>query len=364
MLSKLKIPPEGTALLALVQASLAASPSPLETVPSSLDWDFLQRLARHHRLEPLLYYGLSRSRLTGTQARVRAQWKVCRRTTLVSAMYHQEALRAIASAFEDRRLAFILLKGEALSKALYPQDGLRPYGDIDLLIRPEAYEAAKSVLIKLGFQLRNTTKEAEKLRFFGEIEFDKPGPIPLTVDLHWDTLMTSWEPQSLFNEEETWASVDQIRLGNRSLPVLTGEALLLYLSVHFAFHHVFDGLILLCDLFLVLRRDAERIDWDRLVAMANRCQCRHALYYSLLFVKALMAGEVPSGILDRLRPPATIRALMPAGRLLFRDTLVPQMLERYVKFLLIDTQQGRWRAFQAWFQSSKRFSGRQSSDVR
>ena len=364
MLSKLKIPPEGTALLALVRASLSARPSAVETVPSSLDWDFLQRLARHHRLEPLLYYGLSRSHFTGIPSMVREQWEVRRRHAVARVLYHQEALGAIASAFEDRRISFILLKGEALSKALYPQGGLRPYADIDLLIRPEAYEAAKSVLIKLGFQLRHPTTEAERRRLFGEIEFDKEGPISLTVDLHWDTLMASWEPQSLFNEQETWASVDQIRLGNRSLPVLSGEALLLYLCVHFAFHHVFDGLILLCDLFLVLRRDAERIDWDRLVAMANRCKCQHALYYSLLFVKALMAGEVPVGILDRLRPPATIRALMPTGQLLFRDTLVPQMLERYVKYLLIDTQAVRWRAFQAWLQSSKRFSGRQLSGVR
>jgi hypothetical protein len=279
-------------------------------------------------------------------------------------MYHQQVLGEIAAAFDAHRVPFVLLKGEALSKALYPQEGLRPYGDIDLLIRPETYEAAKDILAGLGFRLRLPTKEAEKLRLFGEIVFDKNGPFTVTVDLHWDTLMTSWEPQSLFSEHETWASVDSIRLGNQALPVLSGELLLIYLCVHFAFHHVFDGLLLLCDLFLVLRRDAERIDWDRLIAMANRCHCQHALYYSLLFVKALMAGEVPSGILDRLRPPATIRALMPAGRLLFRDTLVPQMLERYVKFLLIDTQQGRWRAFQAWFQSSKRFSGRQSSDVR
>jgi len=132
MLSKLKIPPEEVALLNLVQASLAATPSPLETFPSSLDWVFLQRLASHHRLEPLLCYGLSRSPFTGIPSRVRAQWEAHR---------------------------------------------------------------------------------------------------------------------------------------------------------------------------------------------------RHALYYSLLFVKALMAGEVPSGILDRLRPLATIRALMPTGRLLFRDTLIPQMLE-------------------------------------
>ena len=36
-------------------------------------------------------------------------------------LYHQEALSAIAAAFEDRRISFILLKGEALSKVLYPQ---------------------------------------------------------------------------------------------------------------------------------------------------------------------------------------------------------------------------------------------------
>jgi hypothetical protein len=36
-------------------------------------------------------------------------------------LYHQETLRAIAAAFEDRRISFILLKGEALSKVLYPQ---------------------------------------------------------------------------------------------------------------------------------------------------------------------------------------------------------------------------------------------------
>ena len=41
--------------------------------------------------------------------------------TVARVLYHQEALRAIAAAFEDRRISFILLKGEALSKVLYPQ---------------------------------------------------------------------------------------------------------------------------------------------------------------------------------------------------------------------------------------------------
>jgi hypothetical protein len=273
-------------------------------------------------------------------------------------MYQQQVLGEVAGAFESRGVPFILLKGEALSKGLYPGDGLRPYGDLDLLIRPETYDAAKEILIGLGFRLRPSASEAEKRQLFGEIEFDRGGPITVTVDLHWDTLMASWEPGSLFNGDEVWSSLDRISLGSRVLPVLRGELLLLYLCVHFAFHHVFDGLLWLCDLVLLLGREADRIDWDRLIAMAGRCQCRHAAYYSLYFARVLMDAEVPPDVLDRLRPPAVIRGLMPSGHLLFRDALAPQMLERYVKFLLIDTQAGRNRALQSWFRSSKKVLGR------
>ncbi len=358
MLPMTRVPLEGAALLRLTRASLSATPSAPESVPASLNWNLLMRMARHHRLEPLLCYGLRQSRFGEIPPSVREVWEACRRGVAIGAMYHQQVLGEIAAAFDDRRVPFVLLKGEALSKGLYPQEGLRPYGDIDLLIRPEAYEAAKEILVGLGFRLRLPAKEGEKLQIFGEIEFDKKGPIAVTVDLHWDTLMASWEPRSLFSGGETWSSLDQIYVGTRALPVLRGELLLLYLCVHFAFHHVFDGLLWLCDLFLLLRRDGDRIDWDGLVAMANRCQCRHAAYYSLLFVHVLMAAKVPSEVLEQLRPPAVIRGLMPAGHLLFRDALAPQMLERYVKFLLIDTQEGRLRAFQSWFRSSKKVLGR------
>ncbi len=358
MLSRMKIPPEGATLLGLTRAALSATPPALESLPSSLNWNLLIRMARHHRLEPLLSYGLRRCHVDGIPSSLRAEWDARRRSVAIASMYHQYVLGEIVDAFGDRGVPFVLLKGEALSKGLYPSDGLRPYGDIDLLIRPKTYEAAKEILLELGFRLRLPTKEGEKRQLFGEIEFDKGGPIAVTVDLHWDTLMASWEPQSLFSGDEVWNSLDRISLGTRALPVLRGELLLLYLCVHFAFHHVFDGLLWLCDLLLLLRRDADRIDWDHLIAMANRCQCRHAAYYSLFFVRVLMAAKVPPEVLERLRPPASIRALMPAGHLLFRDTLAPQMLERYVKFLLIDTQGGRLRAFQSWFRSSKKLLGR------
>jgi len=170
-----------------------------------------------------------------------------------------------------------------------------------------------------------------------------------TVNFHWDALMTVWEPRSHFSDDEIWATPDCIRLGNCRIPILNGEALLVFLCVHFAFHHEFDGLLLLCNLYLLLRCDAERINWNRLIAIASQCRCRTAFYYALFFAKAVMAAPVRSDILDRLRPPALTQALMPTGRPLFRDSIVPKMLERHVKFLLINSLEGRWRAFRVRF---------------
>ena len=356
--------PEGRALLRLLRASLSETLSDPATIPSSLDWFLLKRLARHHRVGPLLSYGLRRSRIQGIPDWLRSEWDAQRREAVATSLYHLQALEKLAELFDSRNLPFILLKGEALSQTCYPDEGLRPYDDIDLLIKEGSYESAKAALIAYGFHLRHPHLEAEKRELFGEIEFDRHGPRTLTVDLHWDTLMASWGPPSLLGEATTWDSPDRIRLGRRTVPVLGGETFVLYLCVHFAFHHVLDGLLLLCDLFLVLKRDGHRIDWDRLVQMAHRHRCRQAASYALSCVQSLLGAHIPSQILDKLRPTAPVRLLMPVDRLLLRDRAVPQLLERYVKFLLIDDQSDRWRTAQCWWRSSKPWLARRRSTPR
>lgn len=349
----MKDSPEEHALLSMLRASLSEASSDPAIVLSALDWSLLQRLVRHHRVGPLLSYSLRRSRIHGIPDWLRSEWEAQRRETVATALYHLQALEELAGLFKARDIPFILLKGEALSKICYPDEGLRPYDDIDLLIKEGSYEAAKAVLTEYGFRPRHPYLEIEKRELFGEVEFDRQGPRTLTVDLHWDTLMVSWGPPSLLSGAEAWSFAEQIQIGRRIVPVLGSEILLLHLCVHFTFHHAFNGLILLCDLFLVLRREGSRIDWDRLLRKADRYQCRHAVYYALTCVQSLLGAHIPSPILDRLRPAVPARLLMPVGRLLLRDRPVPQLLERYVKFLLIDDQAGRWRAAQSWWRSSK-----------
>lgn len=348
----MRSPLERRTLLSMLRASLIDDPLD-PAAPTSLDWSLLQRMVRHHRVGPLLSHGVHRSRIVGVPDWLREAWEAQRRETIATTLYLQQTLGGLAEVFDRFGIPFVLLKGEALSRAFYPEDGLRPYSDIDLLIRPASYEAVRSLLMGFGFQLRRPTLEVEKRELFGEVEFDKQAHRVLTVDLHWDTLMASWGPPSLLGDVGTWESLERIECGGRLVPVMGGESLVLFLCVHYAFHHVLDGLILLCDLFLVLRRDADRIDWDRLVQMAHRHQCLQAAYYALASAHTLLGARIPSSVLEHLKPAQAIRLLMPVEGLLARERPVSQALERYVKLLMIDDQAGRWKALHGWWRSSK-----------
>jgi hypothetical protein len=344
---------ERRTLLNILRASLDEAAIDPAIVPLSLDWSLLQRLVCHNRIGPLLSYGLHRSRIIGIPDWLAGEWEAQRRETIATTLYLQQTLGELVEAFERSGIPFVLLKGEALSRAFYPEDGLRPYGDIDLLIRPASYKTVRDILMGFGFQLRQPTLETEKRELFGEVEFDRKGHRVLTVDLHWDTLMASWGPPSLMGDASTWGSLERIECGGRLVPVMGGDSLILFLCVHFAFHHVLDGLILLCDLFLVLRRDAHRIDWDRLVLMARHYRCLQAVYYALTSAQRLLGAQIPSVVFEYLMPATAVRLLMPVDRLLVRARPVPQMLERFVKLLMIDDQAGRWKALQSWWRSSK-----------
>jgi hypothetical protein len=86
----MNIPPEGTALLTLLRAFLSGIPAAPETFPSFVDWAFLQRLARHHRLEPLLCYGIRRCDFPEIPTWVRAEWQKQRRIAAARALSCRE----------------------------------------------------------------------------------------------------------------------------------------------------------------------------------------------------------------------------------------------------------------------------------
>ena len=113
-------------------------------------WNDLPARAEAHGLAPLLYFHLS-----AADAPIPPE---VRRQLFAASVDHRDANRArlralarILDAFDEADISTIVLKGAALVHLLYPSPGLRPLGDLDLLVDARAASRAQGVLSGLGF---------------------------------------------------------------------------------------------------------------------------------------------------------------------------------------------------------------------
>lgn len=86
-----------------------------------------------------------------------------------------EAVCALAAA----GVPVMLLKGIAYAGRLYPDPAARPMTDVDLLVAPDAIDAALAALRRLGYW--NAGEGAERSRFHHGVTLKRPGA---AIDLH------------------------------------------------------------------------------------------------------------------------------------------------------------------------------------
>ena len=228
----MKTPLAVAALLGLAREGLGLPAEPLPNPPP--DWSPIIELARRNGLAPLLEAGLRRRNLPAPPQLLQA----LRKHRLAAELWHERAgeqLEEALFALNERGLEPILLKGARLATAYYPSPGLRPYGDLDLLVSPRERCCAAEALVELGYAG----------------DFDRPGrgrqywltyhhhwgfahPKRLRIDLHW----TLTPPNSSVQFD-----LEQLRARGRRLPEWRGRVVglarqdeLAYLAAHLTKH--------------------------------------------------------------------------------------------------------------------------------
>ena len=126
-----------------------------------------------------------------------------------------------------------LVKGWAVAR-LYPERGLRPYGDIDLCVLPEQYEVAVAALAV-------------------------PAPETVLVDLHKG--LPQLHRPSL---EDAYERSQLVPLGDVEVRILGTEDHLRYMCIHLLQHGAHRALWL-CDIAVVLESLPENFDWEYLL---------------------------------------------------------------------------------------------------
>jgi hypothetical protein len=129
-----------------------------------LNWEEVLQSAFWHGIAPLVYHklkGIQESHFMPQE--VMDKLKGAYQGNLARNMYLYAELKRILDAFSEKGVEVIVLKGAALAKTVYGDIGLRPMGDIDLLVKREDLPRAEKTMSGAGchFDVKNIERYKE-----------------------------------------------------------------------------------------------------------------------------------------------------------------------------------------------------------
>ena len=314
-----------------LRALAACRPAP--GAPADLDWPAVVEVLDTEDLLPAAAHALAHGGWTGGPPSARRRLTDALAASRARHLVMTRELGRILKQCAAEGLAVIVLKGPVLAESVYPEPALRPFSDLDLLVRPADRLHMDAVLRDLGHR-----RVADEHSWDFDIAYDGATVYEtadhVRIDLHWSLLT---EPRFVCNLDEAgiWERSVPITVAGEAARGLGCEDLVLYLAAHLAVHHTLVGLRRYWDVALLLERRGGEVDWATLRARAARWRVGRALFFVLLGARALFGAPVPPAILTALRPRGP-RARLLAALVRRRDDGRLLRLEHLVTLLLVD----------------------------
>jgi hypothetical protein len=221
----------------LTDAELAEFGAALEQ--PRLDWAHLTARACTHGVAPLLYHTLKRLGLVEhLPPAARAILESVYYRNAVRNMLLARTLRHVVQARQIQGIRVIVLKGVGLAETVNPDHGVRPMSDLDLLVPPDAAEAAEAALGALGYALQSSSRlpaawwRTQHYHFI----FRPPATalLAVPVEVHWHLKRAS-RPFAI-DLGGPWARAVPATLAGIKTRGLAPEDLLLHLYLHLCKH--------------------------------------------------------------------------------------------------------------------------------
>jgi hypothetical protein len=261
------------------------------------DWQAVIEVAREHGLIPWLAQVMRQS---ARAASVTPAEDLATLNLLAAASaLHGDALFAALGqaivALAEAGVEPIVLKGPALASTIYPARDLRPFGDLDVLVRPEELARADHALRPLGYApYANKPSEVDDFhRVYARAGHDG------VVELHTDLLQLGLPTACggvLWERAERWHLAGL----QRPALMLGLEHQLLHLCVHLHLHG-YRRLIWFIDLERLLRLRGGEVRWADLWALAHTEGVTLSVRHALMLARELLDAPLPSEALRAAR---------------------------------------------------------------
>ena len=281
--------PDPEAVRDAIQAGAAvdrAAEAALEQNVGPLFWRSVQAAGVASALDPA----------TAARLRKDAALRECQAELLQPVALRLIVEPLVAAGFEP-----LIFKGPAMAR-LYPEPGLRPMDDVDVILPPAQHDTAIAVLTDAGWA------EVRREGAHYDTYLTHPRVPDLPLELHRD-IANPRERANGLSGEDLWSLRTPGDCFGTGAWVLPPEVDLVALASHAAkpFHH-FRRLIWSVDFAVLIMRS--NMDWGRVASFARDARCTTALTVSL-HNAARLGAEVPSE-LRAMDGSATRRASLAA----------------------------------------------------
>jgi len=280
-----------------------------------VDWEYLLKQAHIHGIVTLVAHHLLKNGFCNIIPQPYLdQLNRSYNSTLYRNVVLSSELAKVLSAFQQRGISVIPLKGTVLAEILYGNLALRHIVDNDILVHPIDIPRANSILVELGY--KQLDKPPTWRHPFHEMPYCKRVKFTIYLELHHGLDDRMLVPVS---EQELWRRAQQFQTHGISTLVLSMEDNLLFLSTHLSRQGT-ELLKYIGDISELLRKYEAALDWDYIVTTAHSWQVENIAYYALARARDLLEAPVPASVLDALRPALWRRWLI--GFLISQNSLV------------------------------------------
>jgi hypothetical protein len=263
---------------------------------STEEWQEVATLASLHSVAPLLYYRLKKQTLA-IPDEVAAIFKDAYLNNIARNIRLYDELTRVLGCFQVANIPVMVLKGAHLAELIYGNIGLRPMGDVDLLVRKDDLKKVDRELCLIGYACQERNHVILKGSHHFHYTSSKTG---LTLEIHW--ILVSADLPFQIDMDGIWDSAESAQIAGVKCLILNAEDLLLHLCLHSAKHIQIPQLRMMTDICEVIKHHQDVIDWNQVGTRAQEWGIVRPLYIILRLSKELLGAAIPVEWLTSLKP--------------------------------------------------------------
>ncbi len=254
------------------------------------------------RLLPHVHLNLEQQ---GIDHRLMGTWKGIRRRAWYQNRMLFHDMASIVEQLQKAGIETMLLKGGALAQCYYPDPGVRPMHDLNILIPEDKALDALNLIKKDGWSLTTWAPRVWTqtfLSFRDSVALENAGGQNLA--LHWHAMYQACQPGQ---DVAFWNAALPIDFMGLQAKILCPTDELLSSCVHGLRWSPVPHVRWVADCMAILRSGAE-IEWDRLLRIARDIHVTIPLLHGLEYLEDTFGAPIPQDVLTSVKSAPASRS--------------------------------------------------------